>query len=70
VIVFFNDILIYNSSWSEHLQHADLAFDALHTHNLFLKWSKCTFAPNLVTCLGHVIFANGIQNLGHPRVAF
>jgi hypothetical protein len=29
VLVFFDDILIYNKSWSEHLQHVRLVFSAL-----------------------------------------
>jgi hypothetical protein len=60
VLIFFDDILIYNLSWSEHLQHIHLFFDALHAHNLHLKHSKCTFGALLVTYLGHVISANGV----------
>jgi hypothetical protein len=29
VLVFFDDILIYNKSWSEHLQHVRLVFSVL-----------------------------------------
>jgi hypothetical protein len=60
VLVFFDDILIYNSSWSEHLQHVHLAFNTLRTHDLHLKRSKCTFGALSVTYLGHVISANGV----------
>jgi hypothetical protein len=34
MIIFFDDILIYNSSWSKHLQHVRLVLDNLHTQNL------------------------------------
>jgi hypothetical protein len=29
VLVFFNDILVYNSSWSDHLHHLHLVFTKL-----------------------------------------
>lgn len=47
--------MIYSSSWSEHLQHVRIIFDALRAHDLFLKCSKCTFGAPLVAYLGHVI---------------
>ena len=60
VLVFFDDILIYSSSWSEHLQHVRLVFDALRAHNLHLKRSKCSFGSRSVVYLGHVISAEGV----------
>ena len=60
LLVFFDDILIYSSSWSKHLQHARNFFDALCIHDLFLKWSKCTFSAPSVNYLGHVISADGV----------
>jgi hypothetical protein len=29
VLVFFDDILVYSSSWTEHLQHIRLVLEAL-----------------------------------------
>jgi hypothetical protein len=43
VLVFFDDILIYGSSWAEHLQHVRLVLNALRAHHLHLKRSKCSF---------------------------
>jgi hypothetical protein len=37
VLVFFNDILIFSSSWSEHLCHVLLVFGKLQEQKLFLK---------------------------------
>jgi hypothetical protein len=37
-----------------------LEVDALRTHDLHLKRSKCTFGAPPVTYLGHVISANGV----------
>jgi Trk-type K+ transport system membrane component len=39
VLVFFNDILFYSSSWSEHLQHVHLVLTTLQEHRLFVKKS-------------------------------
>jgi len=60
VLVFFDDILIYSSSWSEHLQHVGLVFSALRAHGLYLKRSKCSFGTLSVDYLGHVISADGV----------
>ena len=60
VLVFFDDILIYSTSWSEHLQHVGLVFTALRAHGLFLKRSKCSFGALSVAYLGHIITADGV----------
>ena len=60
VLVFFDDILIYSPSWSEHLQHVRLVLDALRANGLHLKRSKCAFGSRSVAYLGHVISAEGV----------
>ncbi|WVZ63768.1 LOW QUALITY PROTEIN: hypothetical protein U9M48_013374 [Paspalum notatum var. saurae] len=60
VLVFFDDILIYSSSWAEHLRHVRAVLQTLQEHCLFLKRSKCEFGLTLVAYLGHVISANGV----------
>jgi len=59
VLVFFDDILIY-SSYTEHLRHACAVLSVLREHSLFLKRSKCSFAEQSVTYLGHIISADGV----------
>jgi len=44
VLVFFDDILIYSSSYTEHLRHVRAVLSVLRDHSLFLKRSKCSFA--------------------------
>ena len=41
VLVYLDDILIYSHSFDQHLQHLDLVFNRLRSHNLKLKPSKC-----------------------------
>ncbi|WVZ98182.1 LOW QUALITY PROTEIN: hypothetical protein U9M48_043651, partial [Paspalum notatum var. saurae] len=60
VFVFFDDILIYSSSWAEHLRHIHVVLQTLTDHQLFLKRSKCSFAAPHVAYLGHVISAQGV----------
>ena len=60
VLVFFDDILIYSSSWSEHLQHVGIVLSALRAHHLHLKRSKCSFGASSVAYLGHVIAEGGV----------
>jgi hypothetical protein len=43
VLVFFDDILIYSHSWTEHLLHVRLVLTKLQEHHLFVKCSKCEF---------------------------
>jgi hypothetical protein len=60
VLVFFDDILIYSSSWSEHLRHVHLILTMLQEHRLFVKKSKCAFGTRSVAYLGHVISEAGV----------
>jgi hypothetical protein len=60
VIVFFDDILVYNTSYEEHLVHLQLVFKWLDRDKWKLKLSKCTFAQRSITYLGHVISAAGV----------
>jgi hypothetical protein len=54
VLVFFDDRLIYSSTWSEHLRHVRFVLTALQEHQLFIKRSKCSFRERSVAYLGHV----------------
>jgi hypothetical protein len=60
VLVFFDDILIYSSSWSKHLCHLHMVFTKLQEHSLFVKRSKCAFGERTVAYLGHVISVDNI----------
>ncbi|MCI11098.1 enzymatic polyprotein, partial [Trifolium medium] len=60
VIVFFDDILVYSPTLDEHIQHLDLVFQCLLTHELCLKQSKCSFAQTSIEYLGHIVSAEGV----------
>jgi hypothetical protein len=60
VLVFFDDILIYSTSWADHLRHLRVVLNTLRQHRLFVKRSKCSFGVDSVAYLGHVISAAGV----------
>jgi hypothetical protein len=53
--VFFDDILVYSSTWQEHLKHLQVVLELLRNHELFVKKAKCTFGQHEVHYLGHVM---------------
>jgi hypothetical protein len=61
VLVFFDDILVFSSSWAEHLHHLRLVFSVLRDHQLFLKQSKCAFGEQSVAYLGHIVSEAGVS---------
>jgi hypothetical protein len=60
VLVFFDDILIYNRSWTEHLLHVRLVVAKLLESKFFVKRTKCEFGQSEIAYLGHVISGVGV----------
>ncbi|WVY92216.1 hypothetical protein V8G54_037730 [Vigna mungo] len=60
VLVFFDDILVYSSSWTMHLQHLEAVLKLLQQHKLFVKLSKCLFGLNQIDYLGHILCGEGV----------
>lgn len=42
--VFFDDILVYSSSFSTHIEHLEAVFHALSDGSFYLRRTKCSFA--------------------------
>lgn len=61
VLVFFDDILIYNKIWKEHLQHLEEVLRILEEHQFYAKLSKCGFDLTEMLYLGHIIGAYGLK---------
>jgi hypothetical protein len=55
VLIFFDDILIFSTSWAEHLGHVCTVLGILHQHRLFVKRSKCAFGAEYISYLGYII---------------
>jgi hypothetical protein len=60
VLVCFDDILAYSKTFQEHVQHLHHVFDLLAADQWNIKLSKCSFAQNQVSYLGHVISSQGV----------
>jgi len=50
VVVYFDDILIYSTCLSQHLDHLRAVFDALRAACLFGNLEKCTFCTERLCC--------------------
>ena len=61
VLVFFDDILIYNRSWKDHVQHVDRVLKLLEENQLYAKTSKSFFGVQEVECLGHIVSHEGVK---------
>ena len=61
VLVFFDDILIYNKYWEEHVQHVNKVLNLLKENQLYANPSKCSFGVQEVEYLVHIVSHKGIK---------
>ena len=59
-LIYIDDIIVFSSSFDEHLNRLRLVFDRLRQANLKLKPGKCHFASSSVRFLGFVVSSSGI----------
>lgn len=57
--MFFDDILIYSSSWTEHLQNLRAVLN-IPRQLATVKHSQCAFAMTWVAYLGQIIYVAGV----------
>ena len=69
IIVFVDDILIYSTSFTNHLLHLQFVFQILLDNQFALKLSKCFFAQPQVEYLGHLVSARGVEPVALKVVA-
>lgn len=61
ILVFFDDILVYSKSWTDHLCHLRTTLELLQGNQLFAKQSKCVFGQSSLEYLGHKISDKGVS---------
>ena len=60
LLLYLDDIVIYSTTFSQHLQRLEMVLSRLQQHHLKLKMAKCHFFQREVKYLGHVISAEGV----------
>lgn len=61
VLVFFDDILVYNPDVNIHVEHLIVIMELLKKYQLYAKRSKCAFEVKRVKYLGHIISGDGVR---------
>ena len=61
VVVYFDDILIYNSSEAEHFQRIREVFIVLQANELYINQKKCNFMATSLIFLGFLVSSKGIH---------
>lgn len=60
VLVFMDDILVYNKCLLEHENHLKVVLQILREHKLYANMNKCSFAQQSLNYLGHIISGQGL----------
>jgi len=61
VVVYFDDILVYNTSVKSHIHHLRKVLLVLRKYQLFANVDKCTFCVDSVVLLGFIVNKNGVH---------
>jgi hypothetical protein len=67
VLVFLDDILVYSTSYQEHISHLDQVFRLLQQNQWKVKLVKCSFDQRQLSYMGYVISNQGVSTY-HSKV--
>ena len=60
-LAYLDDVIVYDTSFEEHLTSVEMVLVALCNAGLKLKPSKCEWCRDEIKFLGHVVNAKGVQ---------
>ena len=61
VVVYFDDILIYNKTEAAHYNHVREVLAVLQANELYINLKKCSFLTDKLLFLGYVVSADGLH---------
>ena len=61
VVVYFDNILIYNKTEAAHYNHVQEVLAMLQTNELYINLKKCSFLTDKLPFLGYVVSVDGIH---------
>ena len=61
VVVYLDDILIFNRLWEEHMQHIQQVLSTLWQDKIYANLEKCSFGMNKVQYLGYIVDEHGVH---------
>jgi hypothetical protein len=61
VVVYLDDILIFNRTWEEHMRHIQQVLSTMRHHKLYANLKKCSFGMNKVQYLGYIVGEHGVH---------
>jgi hypothetical protein len=65
VVIYINDILVFNNSMEEHVEHFRKVFQRLRINKLYVKFKKCKFKVMEMDFFGHKITQKGLKMDDH-----
>jgi len=61
VVIYIDDIVVYNNFMEEHVEHLWKVFQRLQENMLYAKFEKCEFGVTKVDFLRHKITQKGLK---------
>ena len=61
VVVYFDDILVYNRSCEDHEEHLEQVMHTLRVENFYINLKKCTFMSPSVAFPGFIVSSKGVE---------
>lgn len=58
--MFFDDILVYSPSETNHVKYLELVLETLSMNQLYVNYKKCEFGKSEVAYLGYVVSEKGV----------